>query len=79
MHLEPTGRGTEQREVYDTKRCTGCLNILAHPHARIAHQPCGCETALIGGGHRILTCKNCGTVHLEPPCTRPARLTGTWR
>jgi hypothetical protein len=64
VHTEPTGRASEIREVYDTKRCEGCQGLLASPHVLIAHLPCSCAGS---DGHRTLTCLGCGQIHYEPP------------
>lgn len=63
MRLVLTGRATELREVYENRRCSGCQGLLVAPHVLIAHRPCSC----VPGGHRTLTCRDCGMVHYEPP------------
>jgi hypothetical protein len=73
VRLVPTGRATELREKYDTKRCESCGGLLASPHVLISHQPCSC----VVGGHRTLRCLGCDTLHHEPPCTHPERGIGS--
>lgn len=70
MHLVPTGRGPERVEIYENRRCTGCQGLLVSPHVLIAHRPCCC----VPGGHRTITCRDCGTVHYDPP--HDQRITG---
>lgn len=51
-------------EEYDSTVCTGCGGPLALGRYRASYLRCGCVEG--EQGHRLLTCRACGTVHYEP-------------